>query len=446
MSYIDTAEVEHFVDNSLLYKGFVQQSLKQIRDFQDKDLTHRTVRLATQYLYYRNLNKLIDPTFFAGSVDFMVEERDGKKVFHIIEADGVSTREFSVLPKLVWQMAHDSILETMTFVDCNHPLVLIGHPDKDKTYYEKFYLADNFRRNILMSGWSRCDIVGVGEVTKREYFKHPVILIGSYDEVAPRLSMGKSRVYFDRNPIDVIVGDQCIAFDEDMYQSLPFLKLKTIIVNMLYQVTDCKSLTHGAVDTIAEKLSMFNVEPTKWWRAWSKDELKEKIKLALKAAGEVVIKPHAGRNGIGLELISSNSEIDTKINKSLRAAAKRSEGGAPFPYTICRRIEGKPVVWRGKKHFFDVRVFLGRSGSRVLPLGIMIRIGKDIADKKTGAKKFLVSIDNGNDYVLDRGLGLNSESLAITEMDEMDVVDMLTASAVLMTHIGNNHQLCLTMA
>ncbi len=426
MSYIDLVEVEHFVDNSILYKGYRQSSLKSLRDSQDQDLTSKLVRLSSQYLYFRNLNKLKEPNFFAGAVDFIIGDREGKRKFYAVDAQGASGSNFSSLPKMFWQMANDSILESLLFTKSRNPLVLIAHPNEDEAYYEKYCLAQNLRQIFLSKGFDKCALVGVEEVARKENLKNPVIALGSYDDILPKLTVSSDRVYFDSNPIDMLVGSEVLSHLKRDKQRSTLIDSKTVIINALCGITEDRFLIYRAADAISEQLATFDVEPIKWRVGKDFNETVKVVEEALEEFANIVLTPHGGGSRHAAELISKTEDVRGKLNVSLRSFAKNDVLKAdPYPYTISKAIETSSSGWQEVGIPCDVRVFIGRSGSRILPLGAVLRVKDGRADERrsTGGSRFA---------------GINKETLLQIGLKEMDIADIFSAAAHLIAFMGNN--------
>ena len=433
MSYVDVAEIEHFVNNSILYKGYKQSSLKSLRDSQDHDLTSKLVRLSSQYLYFRNLNKLQDPNFFAGSVDFIIGEREGKRKFYVVEAQGTSGSYFSSLPQTFWQMANDSILESLLFTKSKKPFILITHPEEDEAYYEKFCVAQNLRQTFLSKGFDKCCLIGVEEISRKEKLGYPTIALGSYDDILPKLTASKNRVFFDKNPIDMLIGSEVLSHLKKTTVRSTFIDSKTVIVNILCSVIDDRFLTYRAVDSISDQLSTFEVEPMKWRVGYDFDDTVKAAENALEEFDSIIITPHGGGYFHGTELISKLEDVRAKLRRSLRLFKNHDILKIdPYPYTISKTIETGSALWHAAEPLFDIRVFIGRSGSRVLPLGAVLRVEDNLKDESQSLS------DDRRSPGSSRFKGLSKETLNLIGLKEMDLTDIFSAGAHLITHMGND--------
>ncbi len=432
MSYVDVAEIEHFVNNSILYKGYRQSSLKSLRDSQDHELTSKIVRLSSQYLYFRNLNKLKGPNFFAGSVDFIIRSREGKKKFHIIEARGPSRSNFSSLPKTYWQMANDSILESLLFTKSKKPLVMIAHPAEDRLYYEKYCLAQNLWQTFLSKGFDKCCLIGTEEVSRKENLKYPTIVLGSYDDILPKLTASRDRIYFDNNPIDILVGSEVLSHLKETSTRSLFIDSKTVTVNPISNITDDRFLTYKAADSISDQLSTFEVEPIRWGVGYDFNDTIKTVESALKESESIIISPHGDQSFYGTASIVKTDDVRAKLQMSLRTFKKHDSFMAgPYPYTISKMIDKIPVSRHGDELPFDIRVFIGRSGSRILPLGAVLQLEDGTLDGGEAQT-------DGSLPKISRLTGLNKESLKLIGLMEMDLADNFSAGAHLVSYMGNN--------
>jgi len=441
MKYVDPEAVENLIRVAGTYFGNPQISLSDIRHRQDAELNHSLYREAMEFFKNYPLNKLDGQSFYAGSVDFMVRKGDQSKdnSYFILETNGGSSRGFAVLPDESWEASVTGYLEAL--VDCSDdlPFVLIGHLSSDLILYEKMVLAESYSKMIQDTCRGRGEIASANDFLSGTA-PHAQVVIGSYDTVLPGLSLSGTRARFGGKAISVLVGDGVVRRHPAIARHLLTGSLETKIVNETFHISDDKSATYRAVQESAEALRPLGVEPIRCWTAGDRSELQNACREGLAALGQVVIKPHGGSGGSGIDVVSDMNAVGRKIDDSiLHYHDKFGKDRDPYPYTVSQLVEASPATWEEEQHKFDVRVYVGKKASTVQPLGALVRIAIEPFTGSYTKRTFVVNLSGYGGVDTHRGLGVSDETFELLGLTEGDFVKMYVAASTITAHIANRH-------
>lgn len=424
--------------NDLGNKGLKQIGLAPIRQKQDDELCRKLIDLSIERIRQLKLTKDPGRHFFVGSVDFMVNKSPAGCKLYVLETNGGSSRGFSVMPEDAWANACLGYSQAVDYSDSRNPLVLIGHPDNDLLMYEKIVLGENVKEYMATQMNLNAVVTNVsGLATIND---KPAIVMDSYKNIIPHLDIAEDYVTLNSRHVDVVIGDGVARRNKKVCEQLLSDTMNTVVVNEIFHITDDKSLTYTAVTDAARLLSQFNVKPLLFFRALDKGQLLSLCGQALESASEVLIKPHGGSGGTGIDIITEKDDIEQKVESSIsHYIEKFGEKRDPFPYTICERVDSTPVSWRGAKHQFDVRIYVAKQGSEIHPLGALSRIAIEPFVGKFTKKSFVVNLSGYGGVDTSRGLGISKDSLDVLNLDEEDFINMLCASSSLMSYIATDY-------
>jgi len=403
--------------------------VKEIRDGQDPELVERIVDKSKGKVEESNLNKVENSSFFVGSVDFMVHKSaTGEKEFSIIETNGGSSRGLSILHKEGWERIYNGFEQALRFAD-DDPLVLIGHPNGDRLVQEKIFLAESLEKDEGLEF--------LGERAREE----SGIVMAPYEEILPRLELEGNVPYYDGEKVDVIIGDGIVRRKEEFERKGMRGELDTVLVNEIFPVTDDKALTYGAVNVCSEDLKKFRIHPLSYRAVSNKGELIEESQDLVEEKGEVVIKPYGGSGGNGVNIITDSDEVEEKVEESLSEFySKFGEDRRAFPYTICEKVNFRPIEWRGAERNFDIRIYVARIGDEILPCGGLARIALEPLDSELSKKSFVVNLSGYEGIDVERGVAISEDGLNTLNLTEEDFVDLFSASMVLFSNIVGDHE------
>lgn len=440
MDYMESSNINKTIDSLNANTSNAQVSLEDIRLRQKPELCNEIFKEATVRLSSLKTNKITGRLFFAGSVDFMVNRDNGKSKFYILETNGGSSRGFSIMTPDAWLRACLGYYEAVKHSKSKKPVILIGYPSKDLLLYEKTILAQILSEKIHsdLGNYPKLLDSSLGNFDKNL----PAIIIAPYHDIIPYLDIGDLKITYKGLPVDILIGDGIARRNKKICQDLLQDKLYSIVVNEIFHITDDKSLTYSAVAQAVKELSQFNVKPFFFWRSWSKEAILKAVNDGLNHVSEVLIKPHGGSGGSGIDIITKNDDIEKKIDESMdHYHEKFGKDRNPFPYTICECIKATPAKWRSSLHQYDIRIYVAREGDQIIPLGALCRIAKDPFLGQFTKKTFVVNLSGYGGVDTSRGLGISPETLDVLNLSKGDFVDMFCSATSLTAFICNEYKL-----
>lgn len=433
------AQLERLVGYSPLIGGHRLVSVADVRHRQDERMNARIRRRALRLIPEESLISVHKGGFFVGSVDFMVRRLPGGgRQYVVLETNGGSNRGYCSLAKHDLDLVCNGYLEMLRFVEGSSPVLVIGHPKTDALLVEKIYLAERLREEMVARGLCQSarlirlqdfrGIVAEGE---------GLIILSDYESLLPALIGRGSRIILNGHLVNAIIGD---GVARRHYQMSRGERFDVVLANWSFPVTDDKYLTYRAVEESADILNPFDVSPLKFWRADTVDEL---VALCETKREEIdlIIKPFQGSGGAGVQVIDERSPIPVVIQESM--GEFRQKFGAwrsPFPYTVCEKVEAHRAAWRESERNFDLRVYVARDGDQLLPVGALFRIALEPYTGENRKRALVVNLSGYGGVDTERGLGISSEALTVTRLEEEDLANMYAASAVLLSYIAANHE------
>jgi hypothetical protein len=431
-------ELERLVGYSPLIGGHRLVSIADVRHRQDERMNARICRHALRLIPEERLITVRSGDFFVGSVDFMIRQLPGGgRQYVVLETNGGSNRGYCSLSAHDLELVCNGYLEMLRFVEGSSPLFVIGHPKTDALLIEKIYLAERLREAMLARGL--CETARIirlqdfrGIVEKGE----SLIILSDYESLLPALVGRGDRVILKGHLVSAIIGDGVARRHYQMSQGERF---DVVLANWSFPVTDDKYLTYRAVQQAADILSPFDVSPLQFWRADTVDELVALCESEREDM-DLIIKPFQGSGGAGVQPIDKRSHVPVVIQESMgEFQQKFGAWRSPFPYTVCEKVEAHRAVWRESERNFDLRVYVARDGDQLLPVGAVFRIALEPFTGENRKRALVVNLSGYGGVDTERGLGVSSEALAVTRLEEEDLARMFAASAVLMSHVADNH-------
>ena len=326
----------------------------------------------------------------------------------------------------------------LRFVDDPSPIIILGHPKNDTLMAEKIILAERLSSSLVESGICR-DV----KIKRLRDFRgilddgEGVIILDSYEILLPALVGAGDRVILNGHPVDAIIGD---GVARRHYQMGRGERFDVVLANWSFRVTDDKYSTYRAVEMAADRLETFNVYPFKSWKADTIDELIEICENQRKEM-DLIIKPFQGSGGAGVQPIDKHSPVKIVVEESMgEFREKFGNWRSPFPYTVCEKVNPHRALWQDAEHNYDIRVYVARDGDQLLSVGALFRIALEPHSGGNRKRALVVNLSGYGGIDTDRGLGISSESLLTTRLDEEDMANMFAASAVLLNYIAENHE------
>lgn len=437
---ITLADLERLIS----YSPLIDEKLitvASIRAGQDARLVARIRRKALALIGDEAQITLEEPSFFLGSVDFMVrlDEETDRLSYVVLETNGGSSRGISSLAPRDFERACGGYQEMLNFIDGRSPLIVIGCPKGDKLLSEKIYLAQRLKEALLKR--DLCEKVRVlplesfhGILGKGE----GAVVIGPYDRLVPSLHCLDGQIFLMGHRVNAIIGD---GVARRHYLMSTGQEMDVIMANWTFPITDDKYMTYRAAQAVMDRLRTFDVYPMRFWRAKTIDELESVCQEKRQEVGDLIIKPFQGSGGAGVLPVLPDSHVPAVIEESLgEFREKFSAWQRPFPYTICEKISPRYAIWRDSMRNYDIRIYVVRQNNRLIPLSGLFRLALQPYTGQFTKKSLVVNLSGYGGIDVERGLGFSKKSLDTVRLTEKDIVKMFAASAVLLTFIGRHYR------
>jgi hypothetical protein len=430
-------------------------SFEQLRASQRDDFIDNIRKKALEIMEKNRDNFLTKTNFFySGSIDFMVSDEPEGKRFFLLETNGGSHRGLSIITKKQQSLLYNGYLEAIHQTISknerrdNKILILIGVPVKDALIHEKVIMIEYFRKTLKSKGYK------VKIFNKDNFdinFKAEILfLIADYKQLTKSLSYFENWIKYKGENVSLLIGDGIArrinnrAFITQVKQDVA--KIKTLIVNPIFRVTDDKSLTYLASFLCKDLLKKYNLRYLLFTKAFNEKDLIEKLVYLIKRYKKsFIIKPSGGSGGAGVIPISKD-EKSTNIKRIIKESNKEFFGKFmkdrnPYPYTIQEKADFSLIKWREGTHAFDLRIYLAQNNGRVIPIGGLARIARGNFTLGLDKQEFVVNLSGYDGQIeVERGVGFSKSSCKLLNLTEEDFVNMFSIGCVLFANIVNNHK------
>ncbi len=422
-------------------------------DFADEIRKKALAKMAKNKDNYLSTNDM----FFAGSIDFMVSDEPNGKKFFLLETNGGSNRGISILTLKQQHIMYDGYFEAITQAlignkrGDNKVLVLVGVPIDDGLIHEKVIMIEYLRKKLEKKSLT-VDIFNIQNF-RGEFRGDIAFLIADYKQISTSLSFSDNWVKINGDAkVSVLIGDGIARrlHDDDFARCIKddFRKIKSIIVNPIFRITDDKSLTYLASYYARDSIEKYNLKYLLFTKAFNEKELIDKIKHVINTyCKPFIIKPNGGSGGAGVMPIHPNvdsNDIKKIIEKSKEEFFNKfMKNRNPYPYTIQEMAEFSLIVppWSGGKHTFDLRIYIAQKGGKIIPIGGLARIARGTYSGSLNKEEFVVNLSGFNGRIeVDRGRGISPESSKLLDLTIENFVDIFCIGCVLFTSLTNNYQ------
>ena len=266
-------------------------SFAELRASQEDTYTDDVRAMALKRLEKENKHTLkTKDSFYVGSIDFMVSDRLEGKKFFLLETNGGSHRGLSILTKKQQGLLYDGYYEAIIQAT-NHStskdervIVLIGVPVNDGLIHEKVIMIEYLRKKLKSNGIS-VKIFNTDNYNN-QFNAKILFLIADYGQLSTTLSFSQNWIKYKGDKVSVIIGDGITRrFNNPEFTNLiknDFNKIRSIIVNSIFRITDDKSLTYLASFFSKEALQKYNLKYLIFTKAYDEKELVNKLKFLLK--------------------------------------------------------------------------------------------------------------------------------------------------------------------
>ncbi|MFW9824670.1 MAG: hypothetical protein ACFFE4_17130 [Candidatus Thorarchaeota archaeon] len=425
-------------------------SFEQLRISQEDNFIDNIRKQALEKMGKRGDNSLpLNNYFYSGSIDFMVSDESEGKKFFLLETNGGSHRGLSIITNKQQILLYNGYLEAIyqAMSKKNRILIIIGVPVNDALIHEKVIMIEYFRKTLKSEGYKvkifNEDNFDIG-------FKAEILfLIADYKQLSTSLSYSGGWVKYKGNYVSLLIGDGIARRlnDDDFIAQVKrdISKIKTIIVNPIFRITDDKSLTYLASSLCKELLEEYRLKYLLFTKAFDELDLIQKLKYLIKTYKKsFIIKPSGGSGGAGVIPVSKDenpNNFSRIINESKKEFfAKFMKNRDPFPYTIQEKANFSLIDWKGGKHTFDLRIYLAQNKGIVIPVGGLARIARGNFTLGRDKQEFVVNLSGYNGQIeVERGIGFSKRNTKLLNLSEEDFVNMFCIGCVLFTNIVKNY-------
>jgi len=430
-------------------------SFVELRASQEDDFVDNVRKKAMDMMMENEDNILVnDSYFYSGSIDFMVSDEPEGKKFFLLETNGGSHRGLSIISKKQQNLLYNGYLEAIIQAikkkerEDNKIFVLIGVPVNDALIHEKVIMIEYFRK-ILKSNGHTVKIFN-NDNFDIDFEAEIIFLIADYKQISTSLSYSDTWIKYKAENVSVLIGDGITRrlndknFDKQLKDDI--FKIKTIIVNPIFKITDDKSLTYLASFLSKEKLIKYNLKYLSFTKAYDEEDLINKLTYLIKNYNKsFVIKPSGGSGGAGVILVSKDEKstnIKDIINESKKEFfAKFMSNRDPYPYTIQEKANFSLIDWEGGKHTFDLRIYLAQHKGIVIPIGGLARIARGNFTTGLAKQEFVVNLSGYNGKIeVERGIGFSEKNCGLLNLSADDFVNIFCIGCVLFAQIVKNYK------
>ena len=433
-------------------------SFVELRGSQEEEFTDKIREKALDKMEINKDHYLSETDmFYAGSIDFMVcDEPEGKRFF-LLETNGGSNRGLSILTLKQQAIKYDGFFEAIDQAikknkrGDNKVLVLVGVPINDGLIHEKVIVVEYLRQRVKAKKLS----VGIYNIHNfpPEFEEDVVFLIADYKQLSTTLSFVDNWVMFnDKSKVSVLLGDGIARrIHDDEFSRLvkeDFRKINSIIINPIFRISDDKSLTYLASYFSKEILEKYKLKYLLFSKAYSEEELIDKIKDALLTYKKpFIIKPNGGSGGAGVIPIGPNQDLNNLkdlIDESKKEFfSKFMKNRDPYPYTIQEMAEFsliEPPFSEGK-HTFDLRIYLAQKEGKIIPIGGLARVARGEYHGTLDKQEFVVNLSGFDGQIeVFRGQGISEKNAKMLDLTLDDFVNIYCISSVVFVSIIENYQ------
>ncbi|MFW9900195.1 MAG: hypothetical protein ACFFDY_02775 [Candidatus Thorarchaeota archaeon] len=431
-------------------------SFADLRASQEDTFTVKIRNKALEKLE-KNKDNVLDnlDSFYAGSIDFMVSDEPEGKKFFLLETNGGSHRGLSIITPRQQALLYDGYLEAINQAlkknksILDKEFVIIGVTVNDALIHEKVIMIEYFRKKLKAKGHT-VKIFNTDNYD-RDFKADVVFLIADYRQLSKSLSFSNSWIKYKGEEVSVLIGDGITRrFKNNEFSKLierDFRKIKSILVNPIFRITDDKSLTYLASFFSKNVLKKYNLRYLLFTKAYNEKDLIEKLKYLIREYHKsFIIKPSGGSGGAGVIPVSKDEDlhnIENIIKQSkIEFFTKFMKNRDPFPYTIQEMADFSLIDWKGGKHTFDLRIYLAQREGRVIPIGGLARIAREefINRKKLNKQEFVVNLSGYNGQIeVERGLGFSNKSCMLLNLSKDDFINMFCIGCALFNNIVKNY-------
>jgi hypothetical protein len=321
--------------------------------------------------------------FQYGSVDLLPYCEEGRRVFQVLEFNGCGTRGITNLPVNVLEALLQGFSGATAVLRGDSPLIAFVVNGPNRLRHERVLLAQALQEGLAQSHGQAClaHISDAMHPSERVRDDGPVVAIGSGDAMR-RLTQAKDGTLrlLDRR-VDAATHDIFCQHLVDRFNG-GLAPGSFCPINMTYALSANKDRAYALYNAFLldeagrGEASSDLFRPVSYRVAANKDELSQVIATELATGRGLVLKPHAAGCARGIQFLLpplQPSEVEARIERSLKEATAWQTPGGPFPrpafpYVICDFVDSLTIQQPSHPyhgHKYELRFIVYRQGARL---------------------------------------------------------------------------------
>ncbi|MBK8189754.1 MAG: hypothetical protein IPK79_04825 [Vampirovibrionales bacterium] len=329
--------------------------------------------------------------FHFGSMDFLIQKKNGAISFSPIEMNGTGMAGISNNPTFVIETLLSEMKNITKNLNSNEPALFLAPfsgtqelktSGTTQLLHERILFAQALKEGFKEK-YGEAQIIPLQNLTKEGKFTNekPTIVLGFLKDFIPYLRFEEGSLKLLNRTVNGSIHDQ---FCDILYHKFikNWDKKLPNFINHIFPITTDKAAALDIFNQLLSSQSFPHLGVSSFTES-CKDR-NDLIKSVLKARQEnrsVVIKPHASGLGRGIDFfISPESEqsIIQKIDLSIESCQRYyGVGEHVFPYAVCEFIDSPVIDFPGSifhGHKYELRFFAFRDGDRIHAIPSIVKI------------------------------------------------------------------------
>lgn len=329
--------------------------------------------------------------FYFGCLDFLMYQREGQWLFSPLEMNGTGMVGLTNLPLFVMERLLNTLSDIPSRLSADAPLILVPYSGTYKLatsgtsqlIHERILYAQAMKEAFqrlygkgMITGLPRLE-TNPGVISPGM----PMVVLGYVKDLFAHLSVSDGRLMFFGRPVAAAMHDQFCDYvlqhygaemDPDGFKP----------VNHIFPVATDKGGMYQVYNRMIRAQAFPSVsDPVHYDLLPDRDALVDYVLDALADGRKLVIKPHAGGLGRGIEFFiapESRERTIEKIDASITSMEKfYGVAGAVFPYTVCDYIDSRVIdapthPFHG--HKFELRMMVIRDGDSLQAVPSIVKV------------------------------------------------------------------------
>jgi hypothetical protein len=421
-----------------------------IRDAHDASLVERLAERTSQALRSSSQRDL----FCVAPLDILVEEREGRKRFHLLELNGTGIGGLTNMPSDIVHVVLDSLTEFCEGFEQPGGLVLLAvsgkeddtSPRLNRLMHEKLLFADAMRIG-LKQRWGACDVATLAALDKRPPARcatYPTVVVGYIKDLLHALECdADGGLWLQGRRVTGAVNDRfCRNIMQRFEERIDLQAFKTL--NRCFVPGSDKGVAYQLVNEFVQR------RPHAAWpdgmlyaHAQDRETLVQTVMDWLHRERQVVIKPHGTGLGHGIEFFLDPAESRRSVARRIDTSLRQTEefygiAGGAFPYTVCEYVDAcrvRDTAHRLSGHKYELRVVVYRDCQSLKAVPTIAKVARERVQESGFERRALInnitaSGDTrkirGTDFMLPLCHPRTLDTLGLTESDLRNLCEFAT--------------------